>query len=382
MLNKLAPVNKKAKWPLHVLGYLVSHVVRWYDDFEAGKTDDIILLQTDSAMRCHWLLLGAVLLLGAIDVTSSLQVRKLARANGNFAFALYNKVIVGADGENVFFSPFSISTALAMTYAGARGKTAKEMCQVLRFGPVKSNVHATFCATLASLNFAQNQYTLRLANGVFVDRGFNMRPTYKNLLANYYSAGFKELEFHEKPDLAAEYINKWVKDRTNGKITKIVDASLIQDSDLALVNAIYFKGRWKCPFNPRRTKKATFHISPSETTVVNMMIQTARFRYSFNRRLDCQILELPYCGDRLVMDILLPKKIDGLAELESKLTYTRITSALARLRTRRRSVAIPRFEMTFDKDLPDALKAMGMMLPFSYGGRLQRHQPKTSPVYK
>ena len=267
-----------------------------------------------------------------------------------------------------------------MTYAGARGKTAKEMCQVLGFGPVKSNVHATFCATLASLNSAQNQYTLRLANGVFVDREFNMRPTYKNLLANYYSAGFKELEFHEKPDLSAEYINKWVKDRTNGKITKIVEASLIQNSDLALVNAIYFKGRWKCPFNPRRTKKATFHISTSETTLVNMMIQTARFRYSFNRRLDCQILELPYCGDRLVMDILLPKKIDGLAALESKLTYTRIASALARLRTRRRSVAIPRFEMTFDKDLPDTLKAMGMMLPFSVAADFRGISPR-HPLY-
>ena len=261
----------------------------------------------------------------------------------------------------------SISTALAMTYAGARGKTAEEIHQVLRFGPLKSNVHATFTATLASLNSTQGQCTLRLANGVFTDIRFSMRPSYKSFLANYYAAGYKELDFRNKPEISARYINKWVEDRTNGKISKLVTPFQIRNSVMALVNAIYFKGPWKYPFNRRRTKPATFHISPSERTRVNMMTQTDRFRYSFNRRLDCQILELPYRGNRIVMDILLPKKIDGLAELESKLTYTRIASALARLRTSRRSVAIPRFEMNFDKNLPKTLKEMGMKLAFGVG---------------
>ena len=259
----------------------------------------------------------------------------------------------------------SISTALAMAYAGARGKTAEEIYQALKFGPLKSNVHETFSATLASLNATEDTYTLCLANGVFADIGFSMRPSYKTFLDNYYSAGYKELEFSNKPEISAKYINKWVMDRTNDKITKLVKPSDIRSSVLALVNAIYFKGTWKYPFNPRRTKKATFHILPSVTTLVNMMTQTDRFRYSFNHRLDCQILELPYRGNRLVMDILLPKKIDGLAALESNLTYTRIALALARLRTSRRSVAIPRFEMNFGKNLPKQLGEMGMRLAFN-----------------
>ena len=250
-----------------------------------------------------------------------------------------------------------------MTYAGSRGKTAKEMRQVLGFGPLKSTVPKAFSATLGSMKAAKGQYTFASANVVFVDKGFCMRPSYRSLLANYYSAGFKTLDFH-KTAKSAQYINKWAKYRTNGTITDIINPTNIKGSGLALVNVIYFKGRWKSPFSRGHTRKATFHISPSRTTQVNMMIQTARFKYSFNRRLDCKILKMPYSGDGIAMYILLPRKRYGLAALESQLTYRRIASALAHLRPHSRSVAIPRFEVTFDRNMPETLKAMGMKLAF------------------
>ena len=146
---------------------------------------------------------------------------------------------------------------------------------------------------------------------------------------------------------------------------RTVSPTDVEGAALALANAIYFKGIRKCPFDPDRTAFAPFRVSSSESTQVNMMTQAARFRYSLNRRLNCQIIELPYRGNRLAMYILLPKKVDGLASLEGRLTFSSVTSALARLRTRRISVAIPRFEMTVGKELPEVLKTMGMNLAFT-----------------
>ncbi|KAK2150647.1 hypothetical protein NP493_2749g00001 [Ridgeia piscesae] len=317
-------------------------------------------------MRCHWLLLGAVLLLGAIDVTSSYNVWKLARANGNFAFCLYSKVIEGAAGENVFFSPFSISTALSMTYAGARGNTADEMCQVLGFCPLTFNVHATFQALLGSLNSPQATYKLALANGMFVDVKFNMFQSFTNLLMERYSAGYKLLDFNNDAAGSADYINKWVEDRTNGKITDLLDAGQVFKSDLVLVNTIYFKGDWKCQFTS--TQDATFYLSSTDTTKVKMMLQTAPFRYAVNDNLQCQILELPYDGCRVSMYILLPLETEGLASLESKLTFNSVTAALANLKKRWLSVGIPKFgiDQYIDELIP-ILRSMGINLAFEMG---------------
>ena len=267
-----------------------------------------------------------------------------------------------------------------MTYAGARGQTAKEMCQVLRICRLKYNVHALFDATIASLNAAHGRYSLSLANGVFVDTRFTLRQSYRSLLSKCYSASFKQLDFSGDPEGAAAYINQWVEDRTNDKIQDIVSEGDVKGAALALANAIYFKGTWKCRFDPYRTAVAPFRVSSSESTQVNMMTQTARFRYSLNRRLNCQILELPYRGNRLAMYILLPKKIDGLAYLEHRLTFSSITSALGQLRPRRISVAIPRFEMTVGEKLPEVLKTMGMNLAFTPAANLVGISP-TRPLY-
>ena len=139
----------------------------------------------------------------------------------------------------------------------------------------------------------------------------------------------------------------------------------VAGADVALANAIYFKGKWKFPFDLHHTVSVLFHVASEQRTSVHMMTQTARFNYKLNRRLHCQIVELPYEGGRLAMYILLPTKKDGLAALESKLTYRSVTSALARMRRRRLAVAIPRFEMTVGKQLPELLIAMGMRLAFT-----------------
>ncbi|KAI0241170.1 serpin family protein [Lamellibrachia satsuma] len=318
---------------------------------------------TDPTMQSQWLFLGLVVL-GVIDLTVSYDVWTLAAANSKFALRLYDKIVKDSTGDNVFFSPFSISTALAMTYSGARGQTAREMCQTLEFCQLQFDIHAVFRNTLASLNRAHSQYTLTLANAVFVKRGYHTFPSFRNLLTNSYSAGFRELDFHGDPSGSAQYINDWVEQRTNNKIKDIVSAEDVKLAALALVNAIYFKGSWKYPFDEGYTKKSPFHVSPTLAPSVKMMIQTAEFKHSQNKQLDCQILEMPYEGDRLAMYILLPTAVDGLAALESKLTIASVTSALAGVTSQTMSVAIPRFKMTVEATLPAVLKAMGMKRAF------------------
>ena len=252
-----------------------------------------------------------------------------------------------------------------MTYGGARGETALQMCQVLGFRRLKFNVHAIFRYTLGSLNANRGHYTISLTHGLFFDTMYTVRLSFLSFLADFYSTSIELLDFKGDPPGSANYINRWIEHKTNEKITNIVSSADVINAEFALANAMYFKGCWKCPFNPLDTRPAPFKVSRNQEVSVNTMIQTARLRYSMNRRLHCQILELPYEGDRLAMYILLPTETDGLAALESKLTFQSLTSALAKLRRRRLSVAIPRFNMTVSEHLPVVLSKMGMKLPFT-----------------
>ena len=259
---------------------------------------------------------------------------------------------------------FSISTALAMTYAGARGQTAREMCRVLRFCPLKFNVHAIFDATVSSLNVANGQYALASANRLFAQKGFTINKKYRKLTTRYYSASMEQLDFDTNPSGAADVINDWVEQQTNNKIKDLLSAEAVEDAVLVLVNAIYFKAMWHNKFDPKLTRSGTFQVSTSQTVPVKMMSNRGEFRYCENQQLQCKILELPYTGKRLAMYVLLPNEIDGLASLESKVTYTSVISALAMLRSQTVAISFPRFEMTLEMSLSKVLKAMGMTQAF------------------
>ena len=216
-----------------------------------------------------------------------------------------------------------------MTYAGAHGPTKSQMGRVLGFRG--RYVHTAFRSTMSSLNRAHGQYTLAIANRLFAKNRFRILKSYKNLLSNKYLAGIDVLDFAGSPSGAARTINDWVKNETNNKIKNIVTASAVRNALLVLANAIYFKGFWNIPFYPRDTRRGTFYAIPRRKQVPMMRIDD-KFAYGKDRRLRCQILQLPYKGKRLSMYVFLPNRRNGLKTLERKINYWSVTRALRRLR--------------------------------------------------
>jgi serpin B len=305
--------------------------------------------------------------LWAVHAGSQVPAGDQARAvkdNNAFAFDLYDRLRT-KDG-NLFFSPASISTALAMTYAGARGQTAEEMAATLHFGLDPERLHPAVGGLLRDLRADPKTkgYQLHLANALWAQKGHPFLPAYLKFVQDHYDAELKEVDFANASEKARRTINAWVAKQTADKIPELLEPPLPSpDTLLALTNAIYFKGDWSSPFKKQLTRDGAFHLADGAPATVPLMAQTGRFGYLDGDTF--QALELPYAGNELAMDVFLPKKTDGLAELERQLTASKVQTALTKLRTDEVQVVLPRFKVTGAFDLADTLKAMGMKTAFS-----------------
>jgi serpin B len=291
-----------------------------------------------------------------------------ALVDGNTAFALdlYGQLKSGEG--NLFLSPYSISTALAMTYAGARGDTAKQMSEVLHFTLDKEQLHSAFARLEAQLNGVRDKgnIELRVANALWADQDYLFLDEFLELVTKNYQAELRYADFKTAYEAAREEINAWVEGQTNGKIKDLLQRGVLDSlTRLVLANAIYFKGMWMSQFEESATKDLTFWLTHDSTIDVPMMTQEKEFNYLENA--DVQILELPYAGDDLSMIILLPRKIDGLAELEALLTAENLRVWLASLQKRKVMVYVPRFRMDAQFSLKNTLELMGMPNPFQPG---------------
>jgi serpin B len=286
--------------------------------------------------------------------------------NNQFAFDLYAQL--RDRPGNLFFSPESISTALAMTYAGARGETAEQMARTLHFTLESEQLNHAFHALVQELNGGQKKrdYELRVANALWGQRGFGFLPSFLQLLQSSYGAGLREVDFSGDTEAARRTINAWVEQETQDKIKDLLKPGVIDSlTRLVLTNAIYFKGDWDRQFKKNLTQKQTFHLSAEQKTEVPMMHQTGMFKY-----LDAgafQALELPYKEKELSMVVLLPREADGLTAFEQTLTPSVLDSWLARMRSEEVIVALPKFKSTSEFSLAETLSAMGMPQLFTPG---------------
>ncbi|HEX5445228.1 MAG TPA: serpin family protein [Pirellulales bacterium] len=297
----------------------------------------------------------------AAEITVTEEARKVAAQSNEFAFDLYGQ-LRQKDG-NLFFSPASVSAALAMTYAGAGGQTKEEMTQVLHLDAPDEQVHQGFGELVHLLNSNGERYQLRMASRLWGLEGYPFRPEFVKLTRDEYGAGLAQVNFN-RPDKAARTINDWIGKQTEGKIGQLISPNMIEPlTRLVLTNAIYFKAAWQDEFWKRATESAPFHLSGEEQTDAPLMRQLEHFSYAETD--DAQLLELPYVGNHLSMVVLLPKQADGLAGLEETMTAEKLDRWLAEGKSRRVEVFLPRFKITSQLPLKDALKALGMTRAFS-----------------
>jgi serine protease inhibitor len=287
------------------------------------------------------------------------------RGNSEFAFDLYGR-LRARDG-NVFFSPYSISSALAMTYAGARGPTATQMATVLRFPFEGDRLHRSLAAVTGKVKAAARHADLRVANALWPQAGFPITPDFQSIAQRRYGAGLESLDFRRAPEKARVTINTWVEQQTDDRIKELLPEGVLTPSTgLVLTNAIYFKGVWKHAFLESATRKEKFILSTGqEISDAPLMSQSRSLRYLDGGGF--QALELPYTADELSMIVFLPRTVDGLAKLEASLTADRLADWLARMTTQEVDVTLPRFKVTAEFRLDQALADLGMPLAFSAG---------------
>jgi serpin B len=289
----------------------------------------------------------------------------VVEGNTEFAFDLYAKLKddpeIKEDGGNLFFSPYSISTALAMTWAGARGMTEKQMAEVLHFTLPQAQLHKAFGALEKQLNEAgeEGRYELSVANALWGQAGLSFLEEFLELTEKSYGAGLKKVDFVTQTEQARRIINAWVEEKTKEKIKNLIKLGVLDPlTRLVLTNAIYFKGDWASRFDKKRTRDEPFKLKRREQVKVPMMHVKDKFKYWADDKL--QVLQLPYKDEELSMVILLPNEVDGLAEMEKTLTSENLEKWLKGLRKQEVMVTLPKFKMTTDFELAEYLKKMGM----------------------
>ena len=293
---------------------------------------------------------------------------------GNTAFAcdLYGKV--GGVGQNLFFSPYSVSSCLGMTRAGAAGNTARQMDEVFHFPPVGLGegfraLDAALAAPMVRDGYGRNAkeipaYEIAVANRLFGQQGFAFKPPFLDQMRDDYGAALEQLDIEGDPSGARSRINGWVEEQTRERIKDLLpDGTPAPDTRLVLVNAIYFKSSWDEPFQERNTTNAPFHKADGSAVDARLMRRTDHFRYFGDGEL--QVLEMPYRNRTMSMLVVLPRTHDGLKDVEAKLNPAQLEAWLGALKSTKVAVQFPKYEFTSSFDLTRTLGAMGMQDAFS-----------------
>lgn len=285
-------------------------------------------------------------------------------ANNQFTFELYSQY--RSQQGNIFFSPFSISSALAMTYEGARGTTADEMQAVLHFPKDDIQRRAAFAKLYSQINKKDKPYQLSTANALWAQKDYPFLEEYFSLIEQYYSGIAKNLDFQKDTEGSRLTINTWVEEETNHKIRDLIPAGYIDTmTRLVLTNAIYFKGEWLKQFNKECTTLEDFRISADRTVKAPMMSLTGKeVEFNYSETDTVQILELPYSGEELSMLVMLPKD-DNMAVLEEALNTQTLSEWTSGLKKQRVDVHLPKFKFETKYFMAETLAKMGMPTAFS-----------------
>lgn len=306
---------------------------------------------------------------------SGVTAQEAAKGSNAFALDLYREV--AEEGDNLFFSPASITLAMGYAYRGADGQTAEELRKVMRF-PAGPEAYLVGAGKLdRSMNLSGKGRELSSANAFWVRDGLSLVPQFEADLERHASGSFRTVDFGADPEAARKEINKWVAGKTNDRIEELIAQGVIRRKTAAvLVNAIYWKAEWLTSFAAEATRKEPFFMvdgSEIETELMNL-----RSEFRGVKRGSVKLVDLPYAGEEVSMVAILPDDADGLARLENGLTASRLENWLARLDEAEpydTVLTIPKMSLDWKADLGLALKAMGAPLAFSKQANFDRMAP-------
>jgi serpin B len=296
-------------------------------------------------------------------------MKVLVHGNSVFAFDLYRALL--GDQENLFFSPFSISQALAMTYAGAQNDTEAQMAGTLHYRLPQKELHETFYALDQMLTGRETGaksrdgvgFRLNIANALWGQEGYGFLPEYLALLEESYGAGMRWLDFAADAEAARVTINDWVSDQTEGRILDLIPPGILNSATrLVLTNAIYFNAAWAYPFNEQLTEDAAFILLDGSEVMVPTMLQTESLGYAEGQ--GYQAVELPYDGGQLSMVLLLPDAGE-FAGFEASLNGEQVAGIVQDLERAQVTLTLPKFEFESEFSLASVLARMGMPAAFS-----------------
>jgi serpin B len=299
---------------------------------------------------------------------------KLSADNADFAWAFYKEII--KPGENLFFSPHSLSVALAMTWAGARGTTETEMAEAMRFTLGQERLHVAFNGLdleLASRAEASGgdgplPFVLNVTNALFGQIGYQFLDAFLDTLAEHYGAGMRLMDFVNETEASRVAINAWVSEQTNERIKELIPQGIVTAATrLVLVNAIFFTASWENPFDEANTKDSPFKRLDSGVVQVPTMQQSLQTLYGAEE--DFQAAEIPYDGGQLAMFVIVPQ--EGRFEaVEGQLTSSRVDQIRAALTGHQVDLTLPKFSFRTDVPSKEPLKALGMVEAFGGGADL------------
>jgi serpin B len=293
----------------------------------------------------------------------------LVEGNSAFAFELY-QALREQEG-NLFYSPHSISVALAMTYAGARGETAQQMADTLQFLLEQERLHPAFNwldIELASRGEGtqgkdDEGFSLNIVNAIWGQKDYGFLPAFLDVLAENYGAGLRILDFANETEKSRLIINDWVSDQTEQRIKDLIPREVLTSGTrLVLTNAIYFNAAWEYPFDEDVTADGTFYLLDDGQVIVPMMKQTESFGYTDGE--GYQAVELQYDGGELSMVILLPEA-GNFQAFEEGLQAQKISDIISGLQSTGVALTMPKFEFDSEFSLKDTLAGMGMPIAFS-----------------
>ncbi|XP_067418687.1 leukocyte elastase inhibitor-like isoform X2 [Emydura macquarii macquarii] len=300
-------------------------------------------------------------------------MEELSNANTHFALDLFRKLNETNPTGNIFFSPVSISAALAMVLLGAKGNTETQLLKTLHFDVVEE-LHSRFHTLTADINRSGASYLLKLASRLYGEKTYSFLAEFLTKTQKLYGADLATIDFLHASDEARKQINQWVGEQTEDKIPNLLsEGSLNNMTKLVLVNAIYFKGNWAEKFKEADTTGKPFRLNKNETKTVQMMYQKEKLPFGYISEQKCRVLELPYDGKELSMILLLPDDINddstGLQQLEKQLTLEKLQewTQPRNMRPIDVHVHLPKFKLEDSYDLKSDLSGLGLLDIFDSG---------------